>query len=358
MVHHGEVGQRAACVAQRPDDQHGVGDLVKQPRTPRETARSTRPGHTPGARRARRRTRRRQRVRLARRRRRTSSRGAGHQPPPHRAGRPTGRAARAPRGPRRGPTARRRAPGRPAGVRSVPTGPLRWRHPLLRAVELRRQPPPAARLGAAEARPAPSSSSAPSASSSHTATAAAPNRGPQLRRRARRRARRRPCAPAAAIATTSSAGPSASGLRHSPASVGAPRRLAEFLPPVAAVRRGGGSCLSTAAAISGSGMPRRGGHVGELPGRLGRRPAVPLHQHAPGHRDDGRHVRLGARQRRARAAGARRPRRASAGSSPLVAERFDNDRLPPTWPPRCGNRTIFAQTAKRSADLHPRRELD
>ena len=31
LVHHGEIGQRAAFVAQRPEDQHGVGDLVKQP---------------------------------------------------------------------------------------------------------------------------------------------------------------------------------------------------------------------------------------------------------------------------------------------------------------------------------------
>ena len=41
---------------------------------------------------------------------------------------------------------------------------------------------------------------------------------------------------------------------------------------------------------------RSGGHVRELPGGLGRRTAVPFHQRAPGHRDNGGYVRFGAQR--------------------------------------------------------------
>ena len=181
QVHDGEVGQRAARVAQRPDDQHGLGDLVKRPNTP--ARRRRRPdgavgqahaehvgepgdrGRHPGP--------------WWRRRSRRAAPATRLRP--RRAGRPPGPAAPS--------TARAAAPAPRRGGGHRSAGGRPGQPPQVLA---RRRPPaaPGSRTAAAAAasgstrcrrgRPAPSSSSAPSASSSHTATAATPNRGPQL----------------------------------------------------------------------------------------------------------------------------------------------------------------------------------
>ena len=133
-------------VPQRPDDQRGVGDLVKRREDGRETAPSTRPGQSPGARRARRRTRRRRRTAAPCAAASKSSRGAGHQASatpsrvPDRSRSAEHRAGRVPAPRRDGRHQRHPAAARSGHHRSRPGG----RHPLLRAVELRRQPPPAA----------------------------------------------------------------------------------------------------------------------------------------------------------------------------------------------------------------------
>ena len=151
QVHDGEVGDLTAGVAQRPDDQRGVGDLGqrredrggRRHRPDRAGAEADaehvgEPGDDggqpiPGV-----------SVELPPGRPPPGFGDAeqGARPVPqaeHRAGRAV------PPGRRDGDLVTRRRPGLPPQVRSG------GRHPLLRAVQLRRQPPPAAGVGAAEA---------------------------------------------------------------------------------------------------------------------------------------------------------------------------------------------------------------
>ena len=361
QVHHVEIRHRAAGVPQRPDHQHGLGRSGQATPKPRATAPSTRPGRRPGAApstsanpaSAARHPGPACDVERVARRRPPGLRHAEQDARPvaqreHRAG---------------GAPAPRRGGGHAASSAGGPVGPPQvvpgGDHPLLRAVELRRQPPPAARLGAAE----PVLRRAARARRRRRAATPRPRprrTGSAAARRARRRARRRPCARSAPRCDTSSR-PSAPGSSHSPGQPGRRVAVAALPAALAAEARSGGAGdllrLSTAAAISvlrhaprrrpcprAAGPPR----PADQPCRSISTPLAIATTAATS--------RLGAAPARARAADARRPRRAAARR-----HRCCRPTTPP--PPRPGRRDAetvpsFASDAKRSADLHPRRELD
>ena len=261
QVHDGEVGDLAAGAAQRPGQQHRVRDLVE--RGEDGGRRRPRPDVAVGEAHA-------EHVGEAGHHRRQQAPGVGVELPPRLSPPGLGHAeqdarpvaeARAPRGPRSVPRAPRRPPGRTAAAPPPTTGPRRWRRPAA----------PGSRTAAAAA-----------ASGSSRCRRGRPGRAARARRR-RQAARPRPPPPRTSVPAgrparrpvrrrpwRASSPPARATRRPRPAAARAratpPRRAAPPAPagrPIGRAEAGGaesagadgGSCRSTAAAISVTGMP-------------------------------------------------------------------------------------------------------